>query len=158
MLKPFLLLSAAIILGLAPLAVPAAPPQDSSAAKGAAKASASTDTHTKAKAIYQRDCALCHGDSGDGKTDLAKDMQLSLADWTDPKSLGTKTDQQLFSVIRNGKDKMPSEDVGRAKDDEVKGLVAYIRSLAKDTPPTPTPAAQTTPAPAPTASASGPTN
>lgn len=155
MLKPFLLLSAATILGLAPLAIPAAPPQESSAAKGSAKASA--DTLAKAKVIYKRDCALCHGDSGDGKTDLAKDMQLSLIDWTDPKSLDSKTDQQLFGVIRNGKDKMPSEDPGRAKDDEVKSLVAYIRSLAKDTPSTPAPA-QPTPAPASTATASGPSH
>lgn len=152
MLKPFLLLSAATILGLAPLAIPAAPPQDNSPAKGSAKASA--ETLTKAKAIYQRDCALCHGESGDGKTDLAKDMQLSLIDWTDPKSLATRTDQQLFTVIRNGKDKMPSEDPGRAKDDEVRSLVAYIRNLAKDAPASP--AATTTPAPAPATASTGP--
>ena len=152
MLKPFLLLSAALILGLAPLAIPAAPPQESSPAKGSGKAAA--DNLAKAKAIYQRDCALCHGESGDGKTDLAKDMQLTLTDWTDAKSLGTRTDQQLFSVIRNGKDKMPSEDPGRAKDDEIKGLVSYIRSLAKEAPATP--AAQTTPAPAPATASTGP--
>ena len=30
-------------------------------------------------------------------------MQLTLADWTDPKSLAGKPDQELFNAIRNGK-------------------------------------------------------
>ena len=36
------------------------------------------------------DCALCHGDNGDGKTDVAKDMGLTLVDWTDPKTLSDR--------------------------------------------------------------------
>jgi len=92
---------------------------------------------------------LCHGDSGDGKTDLAKDMQLTMVDWTNPKTLADRQDQELFKIIRDGKDKMPAEDAGRAKDDEVRNLVVYIRSLGKAqpaAPATPTTAA-TTPAP-----------
>jgi mono/diheme cytochrome c family protein len=94
------------------------------------------------------DCALCHGDNGDGKTDLAKDMQLTMSDWTDPKSLADKKDDDLFKVIRNGKDKMPPEDPARAKDDEVWGMVNYIRTFSKNAPATPA-AAPAAPAPAP---------
>jgi mono/diheme cytochrome c family protein len=151
MLKPFKLLSAITVLALAPLLIPAASPQTGSTAKSSARSA--NETLVKAKAVYQRDCALCHGDSGDGKTDLGKDMQLTMADWTDPKSLANQTDQQLFSIIRNGKDKMPSEDPGRAKDDEVHALVAYIRSLAKDQAATPAAPAAT---PAPATASSGP--
>ena len=44
------------------------------------------------------------------KSDLATSMQLTLDDWTDPKTLAAKSDQDLFKIIRNGKDKMPPED------------------------------------------------
>jgi mono/diheme cytochrome c family protein len=77
------------------------------------------------------DCALCHGDNGNGKTDLATSMTLTLTDWTDPKSLADKPDGDLFKIIRDGKDKMPPEDAGRAKDDDVWNLVIYIRSFSK---------------------------
>ena len=109
------------------------------------------DAQARAKKLYARDCALCHGDSGDGKTDLAKDMQLTMIDWTDPKTLANRQDQELFKIIRDGKDKMPAEDPGRAKDDEVRNLVVYIRSLGKAEPAAPAPVtpttATTTPAP-----------
>jgi cytochrome c5 len=112
----------------------------------------------KAKKVYELDCALCHGAAGDGKSDLAKDMSLSMQDWTDPKSLSGKSDQELFNAIRKGSGKMPPEDNARAKDDEVKGLVQYIRKFAKEggTPaaapaatPASTPAAASTPAQSP---------
>ena len=80
------------------------------------------------------DCAICHGETGDGKTNLATDMQLTLKDWSDPKSLAAMSDADLFKVIRAGNDKMPPEPDGRAKDDEVKSLVIYIRNMGKQQP------------------------
>jgi mono/diheme cytochrome c family protein len=91
-------------------------------------------SQARAKELYGFDCALCHGANGNGKTDLAKDMQLKLNDWTDPKSLAAKTDAELFDAIRKGKDKMPAEAEGRAKDDEVWNLVLYIRAMSKGQP------------------------
>jgi len=90
------------------------------------------ESQAKAKQIYTIDCAMCHGDNGNGKTDLAQSMSLSLADWTDPKSLQNHEDGELFSIIRNGKgDKMPPEAEGRAKDEVVWNLVVYIRNFSK---------------------------
>ena len=84
--------------------------------------------------------------NGDGKTDLAKDMGLSLKDWTDPKTLADKSDEDLFKFIRAGNDKMPPEPDGRAKDDEVKALILYIRSMSKEQPaPATAPAEPTAP-------------
>lgn len=108
----------------------------------------------QAKAVYGRDCAICHGDTGDGKTDIAKSMELTMLDWTDPKTLSGQSDQALFAIIRNGKGKMPPEDEGRAKNDDVHGLVTYIRKFAKEqaTPPAPAteqPAPAGSPAPTP---------
>jgi hypothetical protein len=74
---------------------------------------------------------MCHGDNGNGKTDLATGMALTMPNWTDAKSLAGKPDQDLFDTIRKGKDKMPPEDSGRAKDDAVWNLIIYIRGFAK---------------------------
>jgi len=108
---------------------PPSAPQASSTLKNPVKASA--ESQAKAKKTYGYDCAMCHGATGDGKTDLAKDMKLTLSDWTTPNGLAGKSDGDLFEIIRKGKDKMPPEEANRAKDDEVWNLVTYIRSMSK---------------------------
>src|SRR4051794_77347 len=146
MRKPLLLLPAVVLFAIGAASNPTAAPQDAKAAKGANPPSA------RAKEIYNFDCAICHGPNGNGKTDLAKDMQLSLSDFTDPKTFEGKTDDQLYDLIRKGKDKMPAEDAARAKNDEIKAIVQYIRSFSKDQPaaaPAPAPAPQAAPASAP---------
>ena len=127
-------------LALAQNAAPATP------AKNPVKPTA--ESQAKAKVLYRRDCAFCHGDNGDGKNT----MDVALEDWTNPSSLASKTDSELFATIRNGEgDKMPPEDAGRATDTDVWNLVIYIRSLSKNHPPTPaaTPAPAAAPAPPP---------
>jgi cytochrome c5 len=155
-LKPFLFLSAAVLFTLAQLPASARPPQDAAPATTSKNPVKPTpQSQEKAKAVYKMDCALCHGDNGNGKTDVAASMSLVLADWTDPKSLAGKSDQELFDKIRKGSDKMPPEDASRAKNDEVWNLIIYIRGMAKDQPaatPAETPAA----APAPDATTSAP--
>jgi cytochrome c len=88
-------------------------------------------TRERAKKLYEVDCLMCHGANGDGKTDLAKDMQLTLPDWTDPAVLASVPDQTLFNAIRNGKDKMPAEAEGRASNNDVWDLIHYIRGMSR---------------------------
>jgi len=101
---------------------------------GKAEPKVVADPLAGAKKLYARDCLMCHGDNGNGQTDMATSMKLKMLDWSDPKSLADKSDQALIEMIRKGKDMMPPEDSGRAKDDEVKGLVQYIRTFAKAQP------------------------
>ena len=159
MRKSFLLFTAVVVILVASTSAPARSPQDATGNSPAKKIS--PEAMTKVKKVYNMDCALCHGATGDGKTDLAKDMQLTLLDWTDPKALAGQTDQQLFDTIRKGKGKMPPEDTGRATNDEIRGLVIYVRKFAKEgatpaTPATEQPAAAPaqTPAPSPATPAS----
>src|SRR5579863_7629208 len=147
MLKSFLLFTAVVLLATATVSTPARA-QDAAGTTNAKSGKALPESHARAKKLYEQDCALCHGSSGDGKTDLAKDMQLTLLDWTDPKSLAGMTDQQLFEAIRKGKGKMPPEDEARAKNDDIHGLVLYIRKLAKDQSAPTTAKTAATPAPA----------
>lgn len=137
MSKSFLLLPAVLLLAITPTPSSGRMPQEAAPAPAPSAAKTAKPTAqalTRAKELYGFDCALCHGANGDGKTDLAKDMQLKLSDWTDAKSLASKSDKDLFAMIRNGKDKMPAEAEGRAKDDEVWALIYYLRSMAKEQP------------------------
>jgi cytochrome c len=145
MLKPFLFLCAVVLFVLVPVPVSTlasgavaqdTPPPSTNPVKPTAA------SQEKAKKLYAMDCAMCHGDNGNGKTDQATSMTLTLLDWTDPKSLAGISDQQLFDAIRKGKgDKMPPEDPGRAKDDDVWNLIIYIRNFSKGQPGAPAPAA-----------------
>jgi mono/diheme cytochrome c family protein len=89
------------------------------------------ESQAKAKTLYRMDCSMCHGDNGNGKTDLATGMELTLNDWTDPKVLAGRQDWELFNIIRVGKGKMPPESKGRATDTEVWNIVIYIRTFSK---------------------------
>ena len=138
MLKPFLFLCAVVLFVTTPTPTPTlaagSPPQE-------AAAKSTPASRERAKKLYTVDCAMCHGDNGNGKTDIATSMQLTLLDWTDPKSLTGKPDQELFDTIRKGKgDKMPPEEPGRAKDEEVWALIAHIRNFSKGQPSAPAPA------------------
>jgi mono/diheme cytochrome c family protein len=130
MLKPFLFASAVVLFGITASSALGPAPQDT--ASGQKNPVKTTEkSQARAKEIYAVDCALCHGDTGNGKTDLAEAMQVKLDDWTDPKTLANRPDAELFNAIRNGKGKMPPEAEGRAKDAEVWNLIHYIRTMAK---------------------------
>jgi mono/diheme cytochrome c family protein len=84
-----------------------------------------------AKKVYGFDCAMCHGEKGDGKGDVVADMKLKMKDYTDPAALKDLTDGELFYIIRNGKGQMPPEEIARAKDADVWNMVVMVRSFAK---------------------------
>ena len=115
-----------------PAQEPAPPPALVTTASNPVKPTA--ESQAKAKSLYQIDCALCHGDHGNGQTDVAKSMELTMPDFTNPKSLAGLQDGQLFDIIRNGKDKMPPEAAGRANDTLVWNLIIYIRGMSKSQP------------------------
>lgn len=135
MLKPYLIFfSAAILTVFACTPATSAIAQASAAPASTNPVKPTAASQEKAKALYLRDCVLCHGDNGNGKTDVATSMDVKLADWTDPKSLASKSDQELFNIIHKGKgDKMPAEE-GRAKMDEIWNLIIYIRNMSKNQP------------------------
>ncbi len=81
------------------------------------------------KKYYGYDCAMCHGNNGDGKGDVAIDEKLKLGDFSDPATLKGKTDGELFYIIKNGHGHMPPEG-DRLKSPELWNMVNYIRSLA----------------------------
>jgi len=87
----------------------------------------------RGKKIYATKCALCHGDKGDGKGELAADMKLTLPDFTKPDTLKGRTDGELFAIIGNGKDPMPPQ-AGRMSEERRWNLVNYLRAVAGNVP------------------------
>ncbi len=141
MLKPLLIVSALAVLGVAalsqepqstPPAPPAAAPSQSVPSDYATKVNPvkpTAESQARAKKQYGWDCAMCHGDNGDGKGDVAADQKLTMRDYRDPTSLKGMSDGEIFYIIQKGKGAMPAEG-DRAKTDEVWNLVIYIRKLA----------------------------
>jgi mono/diheme cytochrome c family protein len=82
-----------------------------------------------APALYKSKCAACHGADGSGNTTMGKSLGA--------KDLGSaevqkQTDAQLTDIVTNGMagGKMPAYK-GKLTDDDIKGLVGYLRTLAK---------------------------
>jgi mono/diheme cytochrome c family protein len=93
---------------------------------------ATPESLAEGKKIYSYDCAQCHGATGDGKTDVAKDLKIP--DLTDPALQKDRTDGEFFYILKNGHGNMPLEGE-RAKPEQLWDLVNYIRSLARKQPP-----------------------
>jgi len=87
----------------------------------------------RGKKVYKTQCALCHGEKGDGKGDLATEMTLAIPDFSKPDALAKRTDGELFAIIGTGKDPMPSQK-GRMTEPQVWNLVNYLRALGGKVP------------------------
>jgi mono/diheme cytochrome c family protein len=79
--------------------------------------------------LYKAKCAMCHAPDGSGSTAMGK--QLKVADLGSA-DVQKESDTDLTNDITNGKGggKMPAYK-GKITDDQIKGLVSYIRTLAK---------------------------
>jgi len=80
------------------------------------------------KKYYGYDCAMCHGQTGNGKGDV--DTGEKLLDFSNASAMKEKTDGQLFCSLKVGKGHMPLERV-RTTPNELWNLVNYVRSLSK---------------------------
>jgi mono/diheme cytochrome c family protein len=87
----------------------------------------------RGKKIFATQCALCHGDKGDGKGELAGDMKLTVPDFTKPETLKDRTDGELFAIIGTGKEAMPAQG-NRLTDTHRWSLVNYMRALSGKVP------------------------
>jgi cytochrome c6 len=78
-----------------------------------------------ASATYKSKCAACHAADGTGS---AMGKKMGAHDFTS-NDVQKMSDAELSDIIANGKNKMPKYPT--LKPEEVKALVAYIRTLKK---------------------------
>jgi len=103
------------------------------AAKTQNPVKSSPESIARAKKWWNLDCAMCHGAEGNGKGETARDMKLTIANFTNPATLKDRTDGELYYIIKNGHQDMPPEGE-RVTTEEGWDLVNYVRSLAKKKP------------------------
>ena len=116
-----------------PVAATTAPPAATPATAPVKKENpvkSSPEVLAAAKKVFGYDCAMCHGDSGNGKGDLVESMSLKMKDWHDPAVLSGISDGDIYDLIVKGKDKMVGEG-DRLAPAKVWGLVHYVRTFAK---------------------------
>ena len=86
-----------------------------------------------AKAVYDKDCAKCHGADGKGQTKMGQ--KLGVKDYTDAKVQAGIKDEDAVKAIKEGvKDKdgkQVMKPLEGASDADAKALVAYIRAFKK---------------------------
>jgi cytochrome c553 len=90
-------------------------------------------TAADAKALYEKDCAKCHGADGKGETKMGK--KAGAKDYTSAKVQEELKDDAAVKAIKEGyKDKdgkvvmKPAEGLS---DEDIKGLVGYMRKFKK---------------------------
>src|SRR5205823_10882808 len=85
------------------------------------------------KENWERNCQKCHGADGKGQTKMGR--QSGVKDYTDPKVQAELKDENAVKIIKEGiveKDKKkmdPYKD--KLTDEEIKALIAYIRTFKK---------------------------
>lgn len=162
MLKPFLIVPALFLVG-----VPAVLQQDQATPVSTAPQAATEfkvpadligkvnpikptpEALARAKQFYGWDCAMCHGDNGNGKGDVAAEQKLTIADFRDPSSLAKLSDGEMYYIIQQGKGKMPG-DGDRLKGDAIWNMVLLLRKMSNTQAPAQAPVPATAPATAPT--------
>jgi mono/diheme cytochrome c family protein len=85
------------------------------------------------KALYEKDCAKCHGQDGKGQTKMGQKMGAK--DYTDAKVQEAMKDDAAVKAVKEGlKDKegktlmKPTEGWS---DEDIKAVVKYMRSFKK---------------------------
>jgi cytochrome c oxidase cbb3-type subunit 3 len=90
----------------------------------------------KAADNYRTYCTQCHGLEGNGKGVNVRDMSVQPRDHTDSKEMSTRSDDDLYKVIKEGGVAInksvlmpPWGDI--LSDEEIRGLVAHLREMCQ---------------------------
>ena len=92
------------------------------------------------RAIFEAHCAICHGPTGKGDGPGARVIRQKILDFSDAAAMRKVNDGFLFDIIKKG-----SSQFGRSNampawgtkltDEEIRAVVAHIRSQASANPP-----------------------
>jgi mono/diheme cytochrome c family protein len=80
--------------------------------------------------LYQQNCMICHGKTGEGNGPGAKALPQKPANFTDAKLMSKASDGELFWKIGTGRAPMPTWQV-QLTDTQRWELVNYIRTFAR---------------------------
>ncbi len=81
------------------------------------------------KALWDKNCAMCHGKTGLGDGVKARTLDTPSGDFTKA-AYQSQTDGELFGKTKLGRDDMPKYD-GKIADEDIWHMVNYTRTLKK---------------------------
>jgi cytochrome c553 len=85
------------------------------------------------KALYEKECAKCHGTDGKGETKMG--AKVGAKNYTDAKVQDAVTDEAAFKAVKEGyKDKegkVIMKATAGVSDEDIKAMVAYMRKFKK---------------------------
>ena len=80
--------------------------------------------------VVQANCVLCHGQSGKGDGPGGAALNPKPRDWTDHAYMGSRTDDQLYEVIFNGKGAMPAwGKSGTLNETQIRSAIMKVRTF-----------------------------
>lgn len=91
-----------------------------------AMSTAAAELAADGQAVYEKRCAMCHGEDGKGDTKAGKMMKtpdITTADWKEGTSV-----EQLVATLKKGLGKMKSFE-GKVSDEELTAAAEYTRQL-----------------------------
>jgi mono/diheme cytochrome c family protein len=100
---------------------------------------ASPEARARGRALFAANCALCHGERGDGHGQRASGFAKAPASFTSPAWRRGTTPRRVFFAIREGVRGTPMPSWKWLGEAEAWDLVAYVLSLGATTRPEPTP-------------------
>jgi len=83
------------------------------------------------KALYEKDCAKCHGPDGKGATKMGKKMEAK--DYSNAKNWEGLTDAKAIKAVKEGfkKDGKVIMKPTEVTDEEAKAIMEYMKTLKK---------------------------
>lgn len=99
-------------------------------------ATASQPPAEEGAALYKQFCAPCHGARGKGDGPAAAGLPVKPADHTNAQVMGKIADAEIFKAIKEGGQAVGKSQAmppwgGALRDEQIRSLVLYVRSLAK---------------------------
>lgn len=94
---------------------------------------------TRGGLLYETHCTVCHGRSGKGDGPGARVIRQPMRDFSNPSAMREVNDRFLFEIVKKGSSQfgrsnaMPSWGM-KLSDEEIRAVVAHIRSLASGMP------------------------
>jgi mono/diheme cytochrome c family protein len=91
------------------------------------------DRLAEAEAIWNKQCAKCHGKDGKGQTKMG--LRIKAANLTDPAVQEKISDERMMEVMKNGakdeKGKVVMMPAKKVTEEQLQALAEYVRSFAE---------------------------
>jgi mono/diheme cytochrome c family protein len=86
---------------------------------------------SKGKTVFEQNCAVCHGISGDLRGVNTKGMDPVPSNFSDPAFWKGKTDASLFGTIRDGSSREMPGYRDLLTPSEIRDVIVYIKTFRK---------------------------